>query len=110
MPFRGRDSESVRFRNEKAGDNYGVKEELVQKQIDEILNSPLSTERKARLVSNKKALLQKTQLTKATALYNGAASYYNAGMSAKALHLAQIAATHSAFKDKAEQLLTLIKK
>ncbi len=95
---------------EMASGNYGRKEELVQKQIDEIKNSSLSEERKKRYLSNKKSLLQKTQLTKATAWYNAAAGYYNAGMQTKALQLAENAVTHPALKAKAEELLRLMKK
>ena len=95
---------------EMASGNYGRKEELIQKQIDEILNSALSEERKKRYASNKKALLRKTLLIKATSWYNAAAGYHNAGMRAKALQLAIYAATHPALKDKAEELLQLIKK
>ncbi len=95
---------------EMAAENYGRKEELIQKQIDEILKSPLSEERKKRYASNKRALLRKTRLTKATAWYNAAAGYYNAGMKTKAFQLAENAATHPALKEKAEELLKLIKK
>jgi tetratricopeptide (TPR) repeat protein len=95
---------------ETASGNYGRKEELVQKQMDEIQNSSLSDERKKRYVSNKKALLRKTQLTKATSWYNAAAGYYNAGMREKAIQLAEKAAAHPALKDKAVELLHMIKK
>lgn len=95
---------------EMASGNYGRKEELVQKQIDEIQNSSLSEERKNRYLSKKKALLRKTELTKATSWYNAAAGYYNAGMGEKAIQLAQKAATHPALKTKAQELLQLMKK
>lgn len=95
---------------EMASSNYGRKEELIQKQINKIQNSSLSEERKKRYVANKKAHLRKTQLTKATSWYNAAAGYHNASMQAKAIQLAEMAATHPALKDKAEELLQLMKK
>jgi tetratricopeptide (TPR) repeat protein len=95
---------------ETAAANYGRKEKLVQKQLEEIQNSSLSGERKKRYVSKKKALLRKTELTKATAWYNAAAGYCNAGMQAKAIQLAESAATHPSLKEKAEELLRLLKK
>lgn len=95
---------------EMAGGNYGQKEELILAKIEEIQNSPLSELRKKKYISRKESQRRKTQLTKATAWYNAAAGYYNAGMRAKALHLAEKAASHPALKDKAEELLQLIKK
>jgi hypothetical protein len=50
------------------------------------------------------------QLTKATSWYNAAAGFYNAGFPNKALQLAEKAASHSALKEKADDLLDLMKK
>ena len=95
---------------ERASGNYGRKEELVQKKIKDIEISELSEERKKRFIARKKIQQKKIQLAKATAWYNAAAGYYNAGMKKKSLKLAQKAASHGALKGKAEELLELIKK
>lgn len=84
-------------------------EKALEEKIKEIEDSSLSQERKEKLVSRKKAQLRKTALAKATALYNGAAGYFNAGMKEEALNLAQKASLHSAFKEKAEELISKIK-
>jgi hypothetical protein len=49
------------------------------------------------------------QATKATAQYNGAAGYHNAGSFERALDLARLAAGHPAFADKAAELIKLIR-
>lgn len=95
---------------EHASSNYQRKEELIQKRIKEIESSSLSEDRKRRFLARKKIQLSKLQLTKATAWYNAAAGYYNAGMKQKALELIQKAASHNALKDKAHELLDLIEK
>lgn len=88
---------------------YERVENALNEKIKEIENSTLSEERKARLVLRKKAQLKKAGLTKATAFYNGAAGYFNAGMKKEALIFAQNAALHSALKEKAEELINNIK-
>lgn len=84
-------------------------EKTLEEKIKEIEDSSLSQERKEKLISRKKAQLRKTVLSKATAFYNGAAGYFNAGMKEEALSLAQKASLHSAFKEKAEELISKIK-
>lgn len=95
---------------ERASNNYGRKEEFIQKKIKDIETSEFSEERKHKHTIRKKNQLRKIQLTKATAWYNAAASYYNVGMKKKTLELAQKAAFHTALKSKAEELLRMIKK
>jgi len=95
---------------ERASGNYQRKEELIQKKIREIESSSLSEERKKKYLARKKNQLSRLQLTKATAWYNAAAGYCNAGMKKKAIELAQKAASHSALKDKAQELLNLVEK
>ncbi len=94
----------------RAGGNYQIKEELIQKRIREIENSSFSEDRKKKHLARKKAQLNKLQLTKATAWYNAAAGYYNAGMKQEALELVQKAASHTALRAKAQELLNLIEK
>lgn len=95
---------------ERAGGNYKRKEELIQKRIKEIENSTLSEDRKRKYMARKNNQLRILQLTKATAWYNAAAGFYNAGMKKKALELVQKAASHTALKEKARELLNLIEK
>jgi tetratricopeptide (TPR) repeat protein len=84
-------------------------EKALEEKIKEIEDSSLSPERKERLVSRKRAQLRKNALAKATAFYNGAAGYFNAGIKEEALNLAQKASLHSAFKEKAQELIDKIK-
>jgi len=88
---------------------YQRVEKALAEKIKEIEDSSFSEERKEKLISRKKAQLRKTDLTKATAFYNGAAGYFNAGMKEEALTFAQNAALHSALKEKAEELIKKIK-
>jgi tetratricopeptide (TPR) repeat protein len=94
---------------EKAGMVYEQDERSIQRKIEEIQGSSFSEQRKKNLLSKKARQLQKTKLSKATAWYNAAAGYYNADEKEKAVQMAEKAAIHSAFKEKAEELLKLIK-
>jgi tetratricopeptide (TPR) repeat protein len=85
------------------------KEKKLEDKIKEIENSDFSEERKERLIKKKRIQLRKTVITKATFFYNAAAGYFNAGMKEQALSLAQKATLHSAFKEKAEELILKIK-
>lgn len=93
----------------RAAHCYQSAEKALEERIKEIEESSFSEERKAKLVAKKKAQLRKTALTKATSFYNGAASYFNAGMKDEALYFARQAAVHSSLKEKAEELLNKIK-
>jgi len=84
------------------------KEKGLEKRIEEIEASDMSTERKARLVTKKRVQILGAQATKATCQYNGAAGYHNAGSFDRALDLARLSATHSAFAEKAAELIKLI--
>ncbi len=88
--------------------NEGEEKNLKNK-IKNIENSDFSEERKKRLIKKKRIQLRKTTLTKATFFYNAAAGYFNAGMKDEALSLAQKAILHSAFKEKAQELILKIK-
>jgi len=81
----------------------------LEAKIQEIESAALSAARKAKLIRNKQAQLLQTRNTKATAWYNSAAGYYNAQKLDKALALAQLASTHPAFREKAEDLILAIK-
>ena len=68
---------------ETAGRNFERSELSIQKKIKEIEKSSFAEERKKMHISQKQNQLKKMQLTKATALYNAAAGFYNGGMKAK---------------------------
>jgi tetratricopeptide (TPR) repeat protein len=95
---------------ELASRRYGIKEEMIQERIEAIKDSDFSEERKKKHLARKANQLRKIQLTKATAWYNAAAGFYNAGFPDKARLLAEKAVSHDALKDKAEELLQLMKK
>lgn len=89
--------------------NEGTEKALEEK-LNEIRTSSLSEERKTKLLLKKERQLKKTVLTKATAFYNAAAGYFNSGFKEKAMLCAEKAALHSAFKQKAEELVMRVKK
>lgn len=84
-------------------------ENALEAKIREIERAELSSARKAKLIRQKELQIRQTRGSKSTALYNGAAGYFNAGMYDMALGLAQLAASHPALKDKAEDLILAIK-
>lgn len=85
------------------------RERSLEKKIEEIEASEMSQDRRIRLVVRKKVQIMAVQATKATAQYNGAAGYHNAGSFERALDLARLAAGHPAFADKAAELIKLIR-
>lgn len=95
---------------ELASRRYGINEEIILKRIDAIKNSAFTEDRKKKHLAKKTSQLRKIQLTKATAWYNAAAGFFNAGYPDKALQLAEKAASHSALKEKAEDLISMMKK
>jgi tetratricopeptide (TPR) repeat protein len=102
------DWENTGIHYEKAAYCYKNQEAGLAARIKEIGESPMSLERKARLILRKKAQLRKTALTKATCFYNGAAGYFNCGKINKALVFASYAAEDEAFAAKAEELIKMI--
>lgn len=95
---------------EIASRRYGIREKMIQDRIEAIKNSTFSEERKKKHLAKKTIQLRKIQLTKATAWYNAAAGFYNAGYPDKARPLAEQASSHSALKGQADDLLKLMKK
>ena len=95
---------------EKASRRYETTENKIKERINAINDSAFSEERKKKHLARKTSQLRKMQLTKATAWYNAAAGFYNAGFPKKASQLAEKAASHDALKEKAEELLQLMKK
>jgi tetratricopeptide (TPR) repeat protein len=94
---------------EKAGFAFENEGRSLQEKIAEVLYSTLAPERKERLLQRRKSQLEKALLSSATAFYNAAAGYSNAGRKNKALEMAARAAEYPAFKQKAEELASGIK-
>jgi tetratricopeptide (TPR) repeat protein len=94
---------------ERAGWAYGTEALVIQNKIDQAEKSTMAAERKEKFLKKKRNQLEKTRLIEATAFYNSAAGFFNAGRKAKALELATRAAAHPSFKQKAEDLIARIK-
>jgi len=94
---------------EKAGFAFENESQSLQEKITQVLYSSLVQERKDRLLQKRKSQLDRTLLSRATAFYNAAAGYFNAGQKFKALEMATRSAEHAAFKEKAEALSSGIK-
>lgn len=95
---------------DSASSRYAIQENEILKKMKEIEESEFSEERKKKHLARKTSQLKKIRITKATSWYNAAAGFYNAGYPEKALQLAIKAASHNALKEKAEELLNLMKK
>ena len=91
-----------------AGRGYEFEEMKIVTKIGQVEQSPMPEERKGRLLARKKYQLEKTRLSKATAQFNAAAGYFNAGDMDKALTWGQSAAAHPYFAEKAKEFLALI--
>ena len=92
-----------------AGEARAFQASSLQEKLEEIRKSSLSEERKARLLRRKTAQIEQSLLTGATAYYNAAAGYVNAGEPDKALPCGLKAASHPGLKAKAEELVRRIK-
>jgi tetratricopeptide (TPR) repeat protein len=95
---------------DSASSRYEIEEKDIQDKMKAIMESEFSEERKKKHLTRKTIQLKKMKLTKATSWYNAAAGFYNAGFPEKASQLAEKAASHPGFKQKAEELLKLTKK
>ncbi len=91
-----------------SGYGYDFEEKGILIKIGQVEESQMPEERKERLLARKKYLLEKTRLTKATAHFNAAAGYYNAGDLDKALTWVRNAAAHAYFAEKAKEFIALI--
>ena len=89
--------------------NAGMESALIDK-IKELSDSPMSEDRKQKHIARKNIQLRQVSVTKATAFFNAAAGYYNAGLTDKALHLAENAREHEKFRQMADGLIGQIKK
>ncbi len=95
---------------EKASKAYETLENFIKKRITKIKGSPLSRERKNRIIKKLEKKLKKILLLKATSFYNASAGYFNAGDKNKALIFAEKAMQHPVFKEKAEDIISKIKR
>ncbi len=93
----------------RAAEILGGNEKALREKIDEIKSAPLSDDRRARMLAKKETQLRIAQATRATAFYGGAVSWMNAGFKERARPLAEQAASHPQFKEKAEALLARMK-
>ena len=91
-----------------SGYGFESEEKKILSKIGQIEESTMPEDRKERLLARKKYQLEKTRLTKATAHFNAAAGYYNAGDLSKALTWAHCAAAHPYFAEKAKEFVALI--
>lgn len=89
---------------------YETEEAQVKARISEVEASEMTIARKQALLKRKRFQLEKITLSKVTVLFNAASCYYNAGQTDMALHLAEEAASHPAFKEKGADLIARIRK
>jgi tetratricopeptide (TPR) repeat protein len=94
---------------ERAGRACGDGAAALRAKIDELQRSALSEERKSGMIRRRRAQLGRVLLTEATAWYDAAAAFLNAGAREKALECVRKSAAHPALKDKSEELLKAIK-
>ncbi len=94
---------------EKAGRALAALETATRNKIAEIRASAFSEERKARLVRKRELQVERLRLTEATAWYDAAAAWLNAGVKDKAVAAAARSAAHPGLKDKTEELLRSVK-
>ncbi len=89
---------------------YGYAREVLdlRDKAGEIEASDLAAERKSRLVARKKAQIEKAGLTRATAFYNAAAGFHNAGDMDMARNMAGQAVGHPVFAAKARDFLIFL--
>lgn len=95
---------------ERAGICYQRSIYTLNRKLKEIEDSSIQEERKSKFAVRSRAKIKRMNLKKATAFYNSAAGYLNAGNEEKALALADRASTHELFKDKVSELKKKIQK
>jgi tetratricopeptide (TPR) repeat protein len=95
---------------EKAAAALTLNESSLEEKIAQLKAAPLDETRRARMMAKKEKALRVVQATRAMAFFNAAADWANAGLADKARPLAEKAAAHPQFKDKADDLLSRLKK
>lgn len=84
-------------------------EDGINKQIDEMVEAAIDETRKQRYLSKKRRQLSQKILEKVTSYFNAGAGYFNAGQVKKAMELVRMSSTHSAFEERANQLMSRMK-
>jgi tetratricopeptide (TPR) repeat protein len=85
-------------------------ETALNEKIAQIKAAEIAAERKARMLAKKESQLRIVLATRATAHYNAAVDWANAGRKDKALGEAEKAAAHPQFRDRAADLILRLKK
>jgi tetratricopeptide (TPR) repeat protein len=91
-----------------SGHGFESEEKKILEKIGQVESSGIPEERKGKLLARKRFQLEKILLTKATARFNAAAGYYNAGDLENALIWAQGAAAHPYFAERSKAFIALI--
>jgi len=94
---------------EKAAAVVTQAEAAIAAKIEEIRAANMASDRKARLLAKKEQQLKVNQATRATADFEAAISFFNAGNAAKAAAHAKRASEHPQFKSAADEILNKIK-
>jgi len=95
---------------EKAAAALVLNETSLEEKIAQIKAAPMDEARRAKMIAKKENQIRVVQATRAMAYYNAAADWANAGAVAKAVPLAEKAAAHPQFREKATDLLSRLKK
>jgi len=91
-----------------AGYGYEREEKELELLATQIGESSMAEPRKAKLLLRKRNQVEKARLTRATAYYNAAAGFYNAGEPGRARDWAERSAFHAVFTSKAKEFMVLI--
>ncbi len=91
-----------------AGYGYEREEKELGVLATQIRDSAMAEPRKAKLLLRKRNQIEKARLTRATACYNAAAGFYNAGEPTRARVWAEKSTFHPVFTSKAQEFMTLI--
>jgi len=95
---------------EKAAGVLTLNEAAIEDKIAQLKAAELEEARRARMIAKKENQLRVIQATRAMAFFNAAADWSNSGAAEKALPLAEKAAAHPQFRDRANDLLSRLKK
>jgi tetratricopeptide (TPR) repeat protein len=106
---RERWTEGAAFYEQAAG-AMAKSEAALQDKIAQIKAAAMAEERRARMIAKKEGQLRVTQATRAMAYYNAAVDWANAGAKDRALPLAEKAAAHPQFRERAAELINRLKK
>jgi len=106
---RGRWADGAAF-YEKAAGALTRNEAALEDKIAQIKAAEMDDTRRAKMIGRQEKQLRVVRATRALAYFNGAADWANAGKAELALPLAEKAAAHPQFREKAADLLSRLKK